>query len=99
MKVMASRRPLPGYPGDQSDIALLLKKMGIGAVAAVERIVNQYFPDTVLPAATSRVLENLLARKKHERTHRQLPPADGPIRGQPIRVARGFRLQSPRLAA
>ena len=64
MKVMACRRPLPGYPGDEGDIAFLLKKMGIAEVATVEEIVNQYIPDTVLSAATVRTLENLLAREK-----------------------------------
>jgi hypothetical protein len=64
MKVMACRRPLPGYPGDEGDIAFLLKKMGIADVATVEEIVNQYFPDTVLPATTVRTVEHLLARQK-----------------------------------
>lgn len=64
MKVMACRRPLPGYAGDEGDIAFLLKKMAIADVATVERIVGQYFPDTVLPATTVRTVENLLARKK-----------------------------------
>jgi hypothetical protein len=64
MKVMACRRPLPGYPGDEGDIAFLFRKMGIADVARVEKIVDQYFPDTVLPASTVRTLESLLARPK-----------------------------------
>ena len=62
MKVMACRRPLPGYAGDEGDIAFLLRRMQIGDLAVIETIVNEYFPDTVLPAATLRTLENLLAR-------------------------------------
>jgi hypothetical protein len=61
MKVMACRKALPGYPGDEADIAFLLKKMAIGSLSQIERIVDQYFPDTVLPAATLSVLEGLLA--------------------------------------
>lgn len=64
MKVMACRRPLPGYPGDEGDIVFLLKKMGIKDVATVEKIVDRYFPDTVLPATAVRTLENLLVRQK-----------------------------------
>jgi hypothetical protein len=70
MKVMACRKALPGYLGDETDIAFLLRKMAVKNVADVERIVDQYFPDTVLPAATVAVLERLLAD-----SHRQLPPS------------------------
>ena len=38
--------------------------MGIAKTATVEKIVDQYFPDTVLPATTIRVVEHLLAREK-----------------------------------
>ena len=62
MKVMACRRPLPGHPGDEADIAFLVRKMAITKLAAIEAIVNEYFPDTVLPAATVLTLENILAR-------------------------------------
>jgi hypothetical protein len=62
MKVMACRRPLPGHPGDEADIAFLVRKMAINKLAVIETIVNEYFPDTVLPAATVRTLETILAR-------------------------------------
>jgi hypothetical protein len=61
MKVMACRRSLPGYPGDEADIAFLLKKMAVKSVGEVERIVDKYFPDTVLPAATLAVLEKFIS--------------------------------------
>jgi hypothetical protein len=62
MKVMACRKALPGYSGDEADIAFLLGKMGVKNVAEVENIVDQYFPDTVLPAATILVIEKSLER-------------------------------------
>ena len=60
MKVMACRKAVPGYSGDEADIAFLLRKMAIKNTAEVEGIVDQYFPDTVLPAATGAVIERLL---------------------------------------
>jgi hypothetical protein len=62
MKVMACRKAIPGHPGDEADIAFLLKKIAIKSAAEVERIVDQYFPDTVLPASTIAVIETSLAR-------------------------------------
>jgi hypothetical protein len=64
MKVMACRRALPGYAGDEADIAFLLNKLVIKSAAEVERIVDKYFPDTVLPAATHAVLEKLLSSSR-----------------------------------
>src|ERR1035438_8015225 len=60
MKVMACRKAIPGYSGDETDIAFLLRKMAIKNAAEVEAFVDQYFPDTVLPAATFAVIERLL---------------------------------------
>jgi hypothetical protein len=60
MKVMACRKSLPGYSGDESDIAFLLHKIGLQRIEDVENIVDQYFPDTVLPAATLMVITRLL---------------------------------------
>lgn len=67
MKVMACRRSLPGYAGDEADIAFLLKKMAIKNAGEVEHIVDQYFPDTVLSAATLAVIEKLLT-PSHEQS-------------------------------
>lgn len=61
MKVMACRKAIPGYSGDETDVAFLLKKMAIKISAEVERIVDQYFPDTDLPAATIAVIERSLS--------------------------------------
>ncbi len=74
MKVMACRRSLPGYGGDEADIAFLLKKMSIKNVSEIESIVDKYFPDIVLPAATVVVLEKLLT-SPHEQSP-SLPPTN-----------------------
>ena len=74
LKVMACRKPLPGYLGDEADIGFLLRKMSLKSTRAVERIVDQYFPDTVLPAATLAVLEKLLT------THEKSPSLPAPYR-------------------
>jgi hypothetical protein len=60
MKVMACRKALPGHPGDEVDIAFLLRKMEIKSFSEIEQIVDRYFPDTVLPPATQAVVERLL---------------------------------------
>lgn len=75
MKVMACRRSLPGYAGDEADIAFLLKKMAIKNASEVEHIVDKYFPDTVLPAATLAVIEKLLTQ-----FHEQSPSLPTPNR-------------------
>ncbi len=60
MKVMASRKPLPGYAGDFDDIALLLRLTKVRSVEQVGEIVNDFFPDTVLPDDVRLVLAGLL---------------------------------------
>jgi hypothetical protein len=89
MKVMASRKPLPGYAGDFHDIEVLLRVTRIASVAAVEQVVDAFFPDTVLPAATRLALSDILEKISHER-HQPPPPqptADRP-RGRPPRRVR-----------
>lgn len=62
MKVVACRKAIPGHPGDEADIAFLLKQLAIKGTAEVEGIVDKYFPDTVLPGATRVVIDQLLER-------------------------------------
>jgi hypothetical protein len=81
MKVMACRRSLPGYAGDEADIAFLLRKMELRQLGEVEQIVNLYFPDTVLPATTSAVIEKLLAPSSHEQSP-SLPATNRPRGGR-----------------
>ncbi len=66
MKVMACRKALPGYKGDEADIEFLLKKMEIKSVAEVEGVIDQYFPGAVLPATTTAVIEKLLESPKRK---------------------------------
>ena len=60
MKVMASRKPLPGYAGDTADIETLLRVTKIKSVAEVQTIVEAFFPDTVLPDTVQLSLTDLL---------------------------------------
>jgi hypothetical protein len=66
MKVMACRKAIPGYSGDEADIAFLVNKMEVKSAAQVQKIVYQYFPDTVLPAATIAVIEKLIADSRRK---------------------------------
>jgi hypothetical protein len=84
MKVMACRKALPGYSGDEADIAFLLRRMEIKSASEVEAIVDRYFPDTVLPAATSAVIERLLTNSKEKEplSHEQSAPLPTPDRSR-----------------
>lgn len=66
MKVMACRKPLPGYAGDFADIALLLRVTRVKSVGGVQKIVDAYFPDTVLPDSTRLALESILEAQRDE---------------------------------
>lgn len=66
MKVMASRKPLPGYAGDFHDIETLLRVTKIKSVREVERVVDAFFPDTVLPEPTRLALDEILEKIGHE---------------------------------
>ncbi len=59
MKVMACRKPLPGYAGDYQDIAVLLRHTKIRTVAQVQTVIDAFFPDTVLPDSVQAVLRDL----------------------------------------
>jgi hypothetical protein len=48
MKVMACRKPLPGYEGDYQDIEVLLRVTKLKTVAQVQAVIDCFFPDTVL---------------------------------------------------
>ncbi len=66
MKVMASRKPLPGYAGDYHDIETLLRVTKIKSVDAVATVVEAFFPDTVLPEATQLAITEILEKIRHE---------------------------------
>lgn len=62
MKVMANRMPQPGYAGDLADIETLLRITRMDSTAAVEKVVDNFFPDTVLPDRTIATLKTLFAK-------------------------------------
>lgn len=64
MKVMSSRKPLPGYRGDLDDIARLLRITKMKTVGQVEAVVESFFPNSVLPDSTLLKLDELLASTK-----------------------------------
>jgi hypothetical protein len=66
MKVMAARLPLPGHPSDFDDVKVLLRVTRLPSVDRVEQVVNQFFPDTVLPDSTRVVLKGILQQLSHE---------------------------------
>ncbi len=66
MKVMANRKALPGYAGDYDDIRTLLRVTQIKSVDAVEKIVDKFFPATVLPDETRLTLTDILEKISHE---------------------------------
>jgi len=66
MKVMAGRKPLPGYAGDYHDIETLLRVTKIKSVDAVATVVEAFFTDTVLPETTQLALIDILERIRHE---------------------------------
>jgi hypothetical protein len=78
MKVMASRKPLPGQVGDFDDIEKLLRITKIKSVDEVQTAVDAFFPDTVLPQNVQLQLSDLLD-KIHAR-NTPLPPEPAPHR-------------------
>lgn len=65
MKVMAARKPMPGYAGDFADIEILLRVTKIRSIDAVQTVVDSFFPDTVLPDETRQTLASLLEKVRH----------------------------------
>ncbi len=66
MKVMAARKPMPGYAGDFSDIEILLRVTKIKSIDAVQRVVESFFPDTVLSDETKLALETVLEKIRRD---------------------------------
>jgi hypothetical protein len=82
MKVMASRKPLPGYAGDYADIETLLRITKVTTIEEVQKIVDAFFPDTVLPPPVQLTITELL-ENIHAPTNR--PPAPQPPKDRPRR--------------
>lgn len=62
MKVMAARKPLPGYAGDFADIEILLRVTKIKSVDGVQAVIDLFFPDVVLADETRQALEAVLEK-------------------------------------
>lgn len=88
MKVMASRKPLPGYAGDYHDIETLLRLTKIKSVEGVQKVVGDFFPDTVLPEPTQLALTEIMEKIRHEPDEAPppQPPANRPRGRAPRRV-------------
>lgn len=65
MKVVAARKPLPGYAGDFRDMETLLRVTGIKSVEGVQKVVDAFFPDTVLSDETRLALAAILENIRH----------------------------------
>jgi hypothetical protein len=66
MKVMACRKPLPGYAGDYKDIEILLRVTRIMTAELVQAVVDSFFPDTVLPDSVNAVLKDIFEQIQRE---------------------------------
>lgn len=84
MKVMACRKPLPGYAGDHGDIETLLRITRITRLDAVQQVVDSFFPDTVLPEHVQTTITALLEKihaSQEPMPPTPEPPTNGPRRG------------------
>jgi hypothetical protein len=61
LKLRACRPPLPGYPGDASDIRFLLGKIKPASIAEVEGIFACFFPHDALTDRAREIVETTLA--------------------------------------
>ncbi len=64
LKINACRQPLPGYPGDESDIRLLLGKIKPGSLEAVEKLHDRFFKGEGLHARAIELVEEYLEARK-----------------------------------
>ena len=86
MKVVACRKPLPGYAGDHQDIETLLRVTRLDQPEMVQQVVDSFFPDTVLSPVTIRVIEEILERIRRVPSAPAItPPVDSPSCGPKCR--------------
>jgi hypothetical protein len=62
MKVHACRPALPGYAGDQEDILLLVRKMGLKTLGEVADVYDEFFPRDELDDRRRLAIEAILAK-------------------------------------
>ncbi len=73
MKARALRPPRPGIEGDWDDIAVLIRHENIRSCAAIDAIIEEYFPDYSLAdksaqtrAALAELVETIAAESRHD---------------------------------
>lgn len=64
LKLKTGRAALPGYAGDDDDIAFLLGKIRPKSLAEVETIFARFFPHDVLPDRVRVLVERVLKEKR-----------------------------------
>lgn len=52
---------VPGYTGDLDDLRFLIRKMEIHDVEEIQKRIDQYYPDDVIPPAHRETLRILIA--------------------------------------
>jgi hypothetical protein len=60
LKLRACRPPLPGYPGDETDIRFLLGKIQPANLTAVEDLFARFFPHDALSARALEIISEAL---------------------------------------
>lgn len=60
LKLKAARPRLPGYAGDEADIAFLLRKIQPASLAEVEAIYARFFPHDTLSKRAETLIQRLL---------------------------------------
>jgi hypothetical protein len=60
MKALACRQPLPGFQGDLDDLRFLIQKLGVKSVDEIQKHVDRYYPDDVIPQEDAVVLRKLI---------------------------------------
>lgn len=64
LKLKASRPRLPGYAGDEDDIAFLVRKIRPKSLHEVEELFARFFPDDALPDRTKVLVERVIKEAK-----------------------------------
>lgn len=67
MKALACRKPLPGYQGDVDDLRFLIRKLGLKSVASIQKQIDRYYPDDVIPSDDAVLLEALVEEVRLEK--------------------------------
>jgi hypothetical protein len=67
LKALACRLPNPRRRGDLEDLKLLIKKMEIRSLDAIQKHIDRFYPDDVPTPDQQRILQNIIEEVAHER--------------------------------